>query len=111
MAVQARRLCGWGWGGGIEEEERAFWRQILVPSEQGHIQADKPPLCFGLFFRDLQVTYLSPMQLVLCRLAAVKRLLIHHHSADYIRLDYHYIFGSLSSFSNFLKIGFRLGQC
>ena len=27
---------------------------------------------------------LSPLQLVLCRVAAVKRLPVHHHSADYI---------------------------
>ena len=38
---------------------------------------------------------LSSLQLVLCRVAAVERLSVHHHSADYILSG---PFGSLGSF-------------
>ena len=41
---------------------------------------------------------LSLLQLVLCRVAAEKRLPVHHHSADYI------FSGPLWSFSSFLVI-------
>ena len=47
---------------------------------------------------------LSSLQLVLCRVAAVKRLPVHHHSADYM------FSGPLESFGSFgisLQIEFR----
>ena len=39
------------------------------------------PLAWSLLRKNLLIrTYLPSLQLVLCRLAAVKRLLVHHHS-------------------------------
>ena len=38
---------------------------------------------------------LSPLQLVLCLVAAVKRLPVHHHSAEYI---FSGLLGSMGSF-------------
>ena len=44
-------------------------------------------LICSLFPGDLySELFLSSMQLVLCRVAAVKRLPVHHHSAGYIFL-------------------------
>ena len=40
-------------------------------------------LCVPCFQR-IFIQKLSLLQLVLCRVAAVKRLPVHHHSADYI---------------------------
>ena len=42
-------------------------------------------LVYSLLLRALTYrNYLSSLQLVLCRMAAVKRLPVHHHTADYI---------------------------
>ena len=46
------------------------------------------------------VTYLSSLQLVLCRVVAVKRLPVHHHSADYIFWSYGIIEFISSYFEN-----------
>ena len=76
-----------------------------------HEQIDENRVCYFRFFGVFLAsrgsslrTYLSSLQLVLCRVAAVIRLSVHHHSADYI------FSGSLRSLSSFcvrLKIEVR----
>ena len=43
-------------------------------------------LICSLLPEDLSELILSSLQLVLCRVAAVKRLPVHHYSTDYIFL-------------------------
>ena len=62
-------------------------------------------LMCSLLPEDLHVELiLSSLQLVLCRVAAVKRLAVHHHSVDYL---FSGPLGSLCSFWVSLNIEFR----
>ena len=64
--------------------------------------------CIPCFQRILLFrTYLSLLQLVLCRVAAVKCLPVHHHSADYI----FWSFGITGFILSILNIEFCSSQC
>ena len=52
---------------------------------------------------------LSLLQLMLCRVAAVKRLSVQHHSADYIFLSFGIIWLILSQFENRVRLKPVLG--
>ena len=52
---------------------------------------------------------LSSLQLLLCRVAAVKRLPVHHHSADYIFWSFRVIGLILSHIKNIVPLGPVLG--
>ena len=45
-------------------------------------------LVYPLLPWDLTIQNLFPLQMVLCRMAAVKRLPVHHHSVNYIFLSF-----------------------
>ena len=65
-------------------------------------------MCFSLL-KDLQSELiLSSLQLVLCRVATVKHLPVHHHRADNI---FSGPLGSLGSFGVRLKNEFRYNRC
>ena len=58
-------------------------------------------LICALLPEDLHSQFiLSSLQLVLCRVVAVKRLPVHHYSADYIFLSFGIIGLILSQFEN-----------
>ena len=60
----------------------------------------------SLLPKDLTNQNLSSLQLMLCRVAAVKRLPVHHDSADYI----FWSFGIIEFNFRNLKIDFRLSR-
>ena len=64
----------------------------------------------GIFFRVGNILDFISLQLAMCRVAAVKRLPILHHSADYL-FFITFPFGVIALILVAMKIEYHLSQC